>query len=287
MLTLGGSNREHYEGELQYVPMRHKGNPLYYDVAVEAVKIDGVNIKVKTFSNAIVDSGTTLLIMTAKAYKAFRRYFQSNYCHVPGLCPGKVVVPPSHIIRVPGSIAHERARLTNTSKASSNSWFTPGYCVRLTPAQVAMLPPIDIVLEGGVVLRLEPEDYMLEYQQANTLGPATIFRCLGFSYLEALEMFDNNVILGNTVLQKYFVEYDRANDRIGFAVAKDCVDPDAEPLEGGQVSYPSQSWIPSWLITGVLLIAIIVWILIIVRCAGDMLTRHRELQGYNEIANAS
>lgn len=278
-LTLGGSNKDHYEGELQYVPMKHKGTPMYYDVAVKGVTIGGKQLAISEFTDAIVDSGTTVLVMTPKAYNDVQRFFQANYCQVPGLCPQSTQRHRT-IIRIPGTIA---AQLT-VSQAEQPTWFTPGYCVKLSDREIAMLPTIEIVLDNNVKLTLEPDLYMLKYEVPSSFGlQSNLFRCLGFTYLEGMDGLGNNVIIGNTVLQKYFVEYDRQNDRVGFAIAKNCIDPNAKLLKGESLPTSEGGWLPDWVMTALTIFAVLGWVIVILVCITDFRRRQRDRQGYNVI----
>eukprot|EP00173_Palmaria_palmata_P002995 Plantae.Rhodophyta-Palmaria_palmata.ctg31143.p1 GENE.Plantae.Rhodophyta-Palmaria_palmata.ctg31143~~Plantae.Rhodophyta-Palmaria_palmata.ctg31143.p1 ORF type:complete len:197 (+),score=35.74 Plantae.Rhodophyta-Palmaria_palmata.ctg31143:155-745(+) len=109
------------------------------------------------------------------------------------------------------------------------SWFAPGYCALLTEDQVALLPSISIVLKGGVELAVAPEDYMLRYVQTSVYPwNRLVFRCLGITPLEGLAAMENNVIIGDSWLQKFFVEYDRKKMRLGFAPSQNCVEPGQE-----------------------------------------------------------
>ncbi|KAI0567223.1 aspartyl protease [Gracilaria domingensis] len=216
-LVLGGSNPNLYKGQLQYVPMVHQGIKLFYGVNIQGMNVNGERLILPSFSKGIVDSGTTVLVVTTSTYGKLRSYFQSNFCNVPGLCPGKAngysrqsweadVVHQDDIDMV-------RRHGNSTERTIAETWFYPGYCAQLSDEYIAMLPTLTIVLDNDVTLELDPETYML--------------RCLGISPLDNLEQMGNNVILGDTVLQKYYVEYDRENDRVGFAEAGNCHDPNA------------------------------------------------------------
>lgn len=273
-LVLGGSSDRYYEGELQYVPMIGKAVKQFYDVEINHVRIGGEKVTIPTFSDAIVDSGTTVLVITSKAYLAIKAHFQDKYCHVPGLCvdvKGRQVAS-THVIKGPNvteqAQPHEIPMFGRA--AEGQSWFSPGYCARLTDKHIKMLPDITIALHGGVELVLDPFTYMLEYKTRSVFGWENVkYRCLGISFLDSLELMQNNAIMGNTVLQKYFVEYDRENYRIGFAVAKNCVNQSAELLITGAAPVSKGSGLPQWLLNLVAVTSIAAWIVLLGLCARE------------------
>mmetsp|Transcript_8317 Transcript_8317/g.15054 ORF Transcript_8317/g.15054 Transcript_8317/m.15054 type:complete len:632 (-) Transcript_8317:30-1925(-) len=218
VLTLGGADRSLYDGELQFVSLSKQGRG-FYDVSVSGFLITAppslrnrsskskpeensdddllhsdaeplVSLQLPQFDQAIVDSGTTLLVTTSAAFKTLRKHFFTYYCHVPGLCN------------------------------SFKTWFSHSYCVRLSDREVDLLPTIAIVLSDqsgrSVQLNLNPKDYMIQVEKTHS-------RCLGIHSLPGLEVLGNNVIIGNTLLRKYYTVYDRENLQLGFAPAvSDC-----------------------------------------------------------------
>ncbi len=219
-LTLGGNNPEQYEGDLQYVPMGNQ--KLFYDVDINAFEVGGERLSLPTFSNGIVDSGTTVLVTTTKAYQTLKTHFQSKYCDVPLLCPqsqDQYRASAARMIR----LNNTRNRFYEDEIEDDGTWFSPAACVSLPQEYVDMLPSLTLVLEGGVRLSVDPDEYMLkvEVQDSWWLGPHT-YRCLGIQPLPGMERLPNNVIIGDTVLQKYYYEIDREKNRVGFAKSKNC-----------------------------------------------------------------
>ncbi|GAB0493685.1 hypothetical protein MMPV_004970 [Pyropia vietnamensis] len=198
-LTLGGADADQFKGDLRYVPLapRHHHSPrLFYDVAVSGVTVGGVRVPVPDLATAIVDSGTTVVVLAPASFGALKAHFQTHYCHVPGLCP------PGGKLRG----GHPEA-----------TWFQPGYCATLTDADVAALPTLTFHL-GSVPLSLEPSEYMLRF-----VAGRLVYRCLGITYLDGLQEQEAQAILGNVLLVKYYTLYDRAGDRVGFAPSTGCV----------------------------------------------------------------
>ncbi|OSX68580.1 hypothetical protein BU14_2546s0001, partial [Porphyra umbilicalis] len=197
-LTLGGADGSLYDGDLAYVPLaprsRHRPR-LFYDVLVSGVTAGGVPLEVPDLATAIVDSGTTVVVLAPAAFGALKAHFQTHYCHVPGLCP---------------PVPAPRGRVEAT-------WFQPGYCATLSDADVAGLPTLTFHL-GGVGLSLEPSEYMLRFAAGRL-----VYRCLGITFLDGLQSQEAQAILGNVLLVKYYAHYDRGGDRVGFARANGCV----------------------------------------------------------------
>lgn len=257
VLTMGGSNPTLYVGSLSYVPFSRTFQSLFYKVDIEHVSIGGVQVSLPALSNGIVDSGTTLLVISETTYEALKKYFQTHYCHVPGLCAvddTRETIPLSQSskqrqqqLRNVDVIAHPHyphADISNVNFGTSvsnmsaagdttrqglfhqqHTWFEPGYCVDLNDAELSQLPTITLHLEG-FDLAVESKVYMIpHYVQRGVTR--RLYHCLGIAPLAGMERMPNDAIIGDTVLQKYFVEYDRENSRLGFAVAKNCVDPTA------------------------------------------------------------
>lgn len=285
-ITLGGSSPDFYKGKLQYVPLSHGAVKHFYRVDVKQVSIGGKRVRIPNFSNAIVDSGTTVLVLAPSAYNAIKGHFQENYCKIPGLCPSSSrQVEYVRVIQRAHFSADVQQEVLNTTyrPADDKTWFNPGYCARLTDEYIRMLPDIVISL-NGVDLVLDSDTYMLRYEQQSTFAWETItYRCLGLSPLEGLQHMENNAILGNTVLIKYFVEYDRENDRVGFAVSKNCVDPSKTVILESPKELPKRRGLPTWIIALLSVACVAAWISLIVMCVREA----RSHSGYTEIPRNS
>jgi Eukaryotic aspartyl protease len=317
-MTLGGSNPDLFEGKLQYVPLSSKKVMHFYDVDITGVEVGGVSISVPDFTDGIVDSGTTVLVIAPRSYHGLKKYFLKHYCHVPGLCPRATHGGHSHASRAVEMIhvspeqasliwnqgaqnktraaaggakvkAEEAAEAEDddyiTTEGDGLTWFSPGYCALLSDADVAKLPSISIVLVGGVRLKVEAEDYMLRYEQPSRYPwNRIVFRCLGIAPLPGLGDMGNNVIIGDAWLQKFYVEYDRENMRVGFAPSKNCVQPGQELTpwlrngkdEAEEALDGSRALSPSFLIA-LGLGSIVSWAIVIYLCfRGKPSEPHRE-----------
>eukprot|EP00871_Galdieria_phlegrea_P004291 jgi/Galph1/4863/GphlegSOOS_G3581.1 len=195
ILVLGGGDDRLYDGELQYSPLMNQDDPEFYEVECESVSVSGAPVDLPYFRTAVVDSGTTLIIVSLDSFLALKRYFQAHYCNVSGLC--------------------------GAEGDQSLSWFDPDYCALLEEDEVRQLPTIEFHLRNNVTLSIEPEDYMLRVESPNLLtGEVEVYRCIGIHYMQHLERMGNDIILGGTILQRYYTVYDRENMRLGFAKAK-------------------------------------------------------------------
>jgi len=181
-LVLGDYDPSMGKGEPQWVDNTGRG---YYSVSVGGSMIVGEQeVALPQFNNGIVDSGTTLIVLSQTSFQALLGHLTQNYCNVPNLCDEK-------------------------------TWFQPASCVDITPEELAMLPSLTINL-GEVKLKLEPEDYMVKYKDKGKE-----YRCVGFMTEDPVS--NVQVILGNTVMLKYITIHDRENHRVGFMEKKgDC-----------------------------------------------------------------
>jgi hypothetical protein len=180
----GAAGPEMRKGEYRWVPMVNRAVRTYYEVGVESVRFGtDESAGLPEIRSAIVDSGTTLIVISTSAFGTLREHLQSRYCdQVPGLCGEK-------------------------------TWLETGRCATLTDRHVSRLPPINIRLAGGVELSVPPELYMLRAQKNGRT-----FRCFGIQHVPG-ELVNGRVILGDTFMRAYVTVFDRENSRIGFAPA--------------------------------------------------------------------
>eukprot|EP00871_Galdieria_phlegrea_P001445 jgi/Galph1/2300/GphlegSOOS_G975.1 len=184
-LVLGGYDPSMAASDIQFVPMKLSSPPTYYSVSLGgSIQVADEILALPEFDIGIVDSGTTLLVMSDAAFNKLRSHFQSNYCAVPGLC-------------------------------GSKTWFQTATCVSLYEEELQKLPTLKLRIANTIDLELNPKDYMLTYHQAGET-----YYCLG---IESLPSDGSSlVILGNTVMSKYMTVFDRRNSQMGFALAGDC-----------------------------------------------------------------
>jgi Eukaryotic aspartyl protease len=305
-LTLGGSNPSMFKGDLKYVPLSSRKESHFYDVDITGVRVGNMLAEIPAFTDGIVDSGTTILVIAPAAYVGFKRHFQRNYCNVPGLCPRKIHprnektasdaeraavdiirVSPKHAASVWKQ--HKMTSAYMKADASDNeededaiagpneTWFAPGYCASITDTDVSNLPDISILLKNGVVLTITPEDYMLKYTSPSHYAWSTpiVYRCLGITALPGLEQMENNAIIGDVVLQKYYVEYDRDAMRVGFAPSHNCV----HEKQTSEAWAPAPRWfhaLSPMFLGSLALASVVAWILIVMLCMRESIDINRE-----------
>lgn len=185
-LMLGGFDATVAKSEVEYVKMNHVGSARYYRVALSgSIGLGDETIRLPQFRHAIVDTGTTLIVVSTATFSALRKAFMQRYCHIGELC-------------------------------GSNSWFASGMCVNLTPEDLAQLPAMHLTLLSGdsstqTRLTLSASDYMVRYARGGR-----DYRCVGIMAMDGL---GGMVVLGNTLMQRYVTIYDRREGRMGFAEA--------------------------------------------------------------------
>lgn len=145
LLLLGGdgSSEHMFVGPLHYVPIVATFMPSYYIVKLEGLTVGETRLGGSSVAHrAIVDSGTTLLLLQEDLWVEFVSVMKSGLCWLPGVCT-----------------------------ATEVSIFTPGICLSSLPKR--RLPTISLTI-SGVVLQLPASAYFVKYktggQSAYCLG---------------------------------------------------------------------------------------------------------------------
>lgn len=180
-LMLGGYDPKVAQSPIEYVQLAHSGAERYYRVELSGtLQIGDEKVAMPNFRNAIVDTGTTLIVVSTKTFAKIKEHFQKRYCDVPELC-------------------------------DEESWLQSGMCVSLSDKDLTLLPNLTLVVGNKVKLVLRPDDYMLSYVRGKKK-----YRCVGIMGMDGL---GGMVVLGNTLMQRYVTVYDRESGRIGFGEA--------------------------------------------------------------------
>mmetsp|Transcript_948 Transcript_948/g.1837 ORF Transcript_948/g.1837 Transcript_948/m.1837 type:complete len:652 (-) Transcript_948:92-2047(-) len=182
--------------EMKYVPTLRE-SPFYaIKMLDESLYVGGDKVPVTGLKAAIVDSGTTLMILSRAAFNKVKTWLRENKCDTfPGLC-------------------------------GEDSWFKPGDCVDISSEELEQLPTIGLYVgdeNNRVLLELKPEHWMLKYKASARNN----YRCVGFHWMDSVGGID--VILGNTLQMRYAVLYDRENWRVGFVEAAPMCKASLEP----------------------------------------------------------
>lgn len=225
-MTLGGNNPSEYQGSLKYTPMVEREYKAFYEVKVDRVLFNGEQKSIPNMRGGIVDSGTTLLVVSGPTFLELKHYFQSNFCDVPGICP-----PRSWRRTLRRNFVHVKTPQTTQEFNTYNreaSIFSHGTCRKaeyMSDFLLSRLPKITLVLDGNVNVELGHEEYLIKYCEKSGFWffqQTRCYYCLGIAPLEGLEKQGFDMIIGDVVLQKYYHEVDRENSRIGFAERTEC-----------------------------------------------------------------
>ncbi len=179
-ITLGDFDSRVNTTAVTWVPMDLTNPPNFYNMKlIGNMKIGERELVLPSYRRAILDSGTTLIVFSRRAFKMFLDHLMTHYCHIPGLC-------------------------------DKPTWFKPAHCVKIEDKDRLKLPDLEFQLEGFKI-HLTPSEYMINYKSK---GPE--FWCVGLMQLDTMSG-GVDVIFGNTVMKKYLTIYDRENERLGFA----------------------------------------------------------------------
>lgn len=190
-LVLGEFDPTLARTELKYVSMSLTDPPTYYTVTVSSdVSVGERTVSLPGLKAGIIDSGTTLVVVSKDTFKHLLHHLQTNYCHIPGLC-------------------HKE-----------KTWFKPSACVIMSDDILELLPTLKFHLgeHKEYTLELRATDYMLRLEKPGHRD----YRCVGIMSMGRMQN-GTDIIFGNTMMTRYVTHFDRENKRIGFAeAAKGC-----------------------------------------------------------------
>jgi len=150
---------------------------LGYTVEQKAILVNGIDIGVAPIHSTIVDSGTNVLLQPSQHFSALQGYFQSTFC-------------PSFPI---------------DGICGSKNLFT-GECYNYNQSDIALFPNISLELKGATLT-------MTGFQYLITNGTNSDLYCLGISSTG----IDGLSIIGDVVMQGYYVVFDGIHQRLGWA----------------------------------------------------------------------
>eukprot|EP00871_Galdieria_phlegrea_P005497 jgi/Galph1/5949/GphlegSOOS_G4593.1 len=171
-LTLGGMDPSINSSDVTYVPLNLANPPTYYRVDLGgSIIVNQSSLTLPEFNVGIVDSGTTLFVLSDTSFKTVKNHMETYYCHIRGLC-------------------------------NLHSWWTRNQtglnpCTPMNKTELAMLPNITLTVGGKVNITLEPDDYMYPYTHHEKS-----YRCLGIMASSGLSELGLQAILGDVVMKK-------------------------------------------------------------------------------------
>ena len=134
---------------------------IWYSVVVNDIKFGGKSIGMDYYylnygyGGPIVDSGTTLFIVTTTIMAAIRTTIE-------GFC--KTVITPSHTLTHSSlSLTHSHSAqtpLVGVCNVKQNQSLFDGQCFTMTPAQVNAFPLLTVTLPGVGDLAVPPSNYL-------------------------------------------------------------------------------------------------------------------------------
>jgi hypothetical protein len=192
LLTFGGADPNLYTGTFQYTPLTQGIEGEYY-VSMNDLLVAGQSIGVDPivysgqYGGAIVDSGTNVFLLPHEAFRALRRSFM-NMC--------------------------SKTTLRGVCDAPAGQTLFDGFCFGMSSSDLAKFPPMTVVLQGPVELKMTPANYLTTQN-----GPGQY--CLGVIDTG----YGGFTILGDTNMAPYVSLFDRVNTQLGFAPvnAANCV----------------------------------------------------------------
>eukprot|EP01113_Clastostelium_recurvatum_P033372 TRINITY_DN43_c0_g1_i1.p1 TRINITY_DN43_c0_g1~~TRINITY_DN43_c0_g1_i1.p1 ORF type:complete len:444 (-),score=82.36 TRINITY_DN43_c0_g1_i1:170-1480(-) len=165
---------------------------IWYSVHMDDLSVGGSSLGFSAFTlnanGVIVDSGTTWIIFSDK--KIWTKFQDSitSLCskyHLPGVC-----------------------------NATTGKTLFDGYCYNMTQQDVSNFPNISVTLKGITpALTVQAVDYI--YQGAGIPG----VYCMGIGFINDSEI---PFIIGDILLQKYHVVFDKKKKQIGFGPLSTC-----------------------------------------------------------------
>ncbi len=191
-ITLGAYDSRMATTNVTWVPMRLSNPKTFYDMNLLGnLHVGERQLVLPSYNRAIVDSGTTLIVFSKRAFRMLVRHLQKYYCDIPQLC-------------------------------EERTWFRPAHCVRIQDEDRLKLPTLVFRLENFNIT-LDASEYMINYKSK---GPD--YWCVGLMALDSMSG-GVDIIFGNTVMKKYLTVYDRENERIGFAESGGNCEPKSSP----------------------------------------------------------
>ncbi|CAM9632759.1 unnamed protein product [Bubo scandiacus] len=248
-LVLGGIEPSLYKGDIWYTPIKEEW---YYQVEILKLEVGGQNLELDcreyNADKAIVDSGTTLLRLPQKVFTA---------------------------------VVQAIARTSLIQEFSSGFWTGSQLaCWDKTERPWSLFPKLSIYLRDENSSRSFRISVLPQLYIQPILGIGENLQCYRFG----ISSSTNALVIGATVMEGFYVIFDRAQRRVGFAVSP-CAEVDGSPvseIEGpfttadvasncvSSISFHEPVlWIASYALMslcGIILLVLIILLLIPPRC---------------------
>ncbi|XP_009998750.1 PREDICTED: beta-secretase 2 [Chaetura pelagica] len=193
-LVLGGIEPSLYRGDIWYTPIKEEW---YYQVEILKLEVGGQNLELDcreyNADKAIVDSGTTLLRLPQKVFNA---------------------------------VVQAIARTSLIQEFSSGFWTGSQLaCWDKTEKPWSLFPKLSIYLRDENSSRSFRITVLPQLYIQPILGIGDNLQCYRFG----ISSSTNALVIGATVMEGFYVIFDRAQKRVGFAVSP-CAEVDGSPV---------------------------------------------------------
>lgn len=195
LIDFGALNSSRYLGSLLYTPIISQQ---WYNIRVKDILIGGMSIKVPSFMYAIrndaigsfVDSGTGTVLVAPYTFSQIQNVFLTQFKDLNGV---------------------QELFGTSTCFTFENT------------SSINEYPTVGFVVEGATgndfVVEMHGADYIMPVSTpppTSTRHTSTSY-CLGIAGVPSI-----GVILGDIIMSRYYIAFDRVNSRLGFAPIKEC-----------------------------------------------------------------
>jgi hypothetical protein len=138
-LSLGGIDESIVDDQFTYTPLQQLSN--HYQISLDSLKLNGTSVI--SSLNAILDTGTTYILLPMRAYNTLVEFLQTHYCDLVGVCSqlnifnGNCLLEISKVEAYP-DLAFQFSGVQVTVKATSYFLQTTmhgqsGYCFGVIP----------------------------------------------------------------------------------------------------------------------------------------------------------
>jgi hypothetical protein len=172
--------------EMQYTPVVLER---WYNINVKDMKVAGVSIGCPAYLYGVVNDGIG----------AF-----------PDSGTGTVLIAPLAFSYLQTVMIAKYQNLTGVKQLLA------GQCVNLTQQQVRSYPPMSFTIAGASPHNADFDLHMTSADYLMPTGVGNLF-CFGIAGVPSI-----GVILGDIIMANYYIAFDRANSRVGFAPILSC-----------------------------------------------------------------